>query len=76
MNSIIPVTPGRISSIIRITEPYLLGDKPRHTMPEKIKARFITKTGKIWTACDNRSGDCWVEDFATAEEAIRWLKYA
>lgn len=76
MNSIIPVTPGRISSIIRTTEPYRFGDKPKHLMPVNIKGRFITKDGNRWVACDNRSGDCWVEDFATVDEAIRWLKYA
>lgn len=74
MNSIIPVRPRRISDIIRISEPYLLGDKPRHIMPESIKGRFITKTGDRWVACDNRSGYCWIEDFTTAEEAVRWLK--
>lgn len=27
---------------------------------------------KIWTAFDNRTGDCWVEDFETEEQAKRW----
>lgn len=26
-----------------------------------------------WTAFDNTSGDCWVEDFKTEREAIEWL---
>lgn len=27
----------------------------------------------IWTAWDNSTGDCWVEDFKTRKEAIEWL---
>ena len=73
MNSIIPVNPRRISDIIRITEPYRFGDKPKHFMSENIKGRFITKTGDRWVACDNRTADCWVEDFETSQEAISWL---
>ena len=73
MNSIIPVKPRRISDIIKISEPYLLGDKPRHLMPETIKGRFITKTGDRWVACDNTTGECWVEDFKTGREAVKWL---
>lgn len=27
----------------------------------------------IWTAYDNSTGECWVEDFKTEEGCIRWL---
>lgn len=27
-----------------------------------------------WVALDNRTGDCWVENFKTKEEAIYWLQ--
>ena len=27
----------------------------------------------IWTAWDNSTADCWVEDFKTRKEAIEWL---
>jgi len=27
----------------------------------------------IWTAWDNSTGDCWVEDFKTKKEAVEWL---
>lgn len=26
-----------------------------------------------WIACDNSTSECWVEDFATARAACRWL---
>lgn len=29
----------------------------------------------IYTAWDNMTGDCWVEDFKTESECIDWLNY-
>ncbi len=31
------------------------------------------KNDGIWTAWDNLTGDCWVEDFKTKKECIDWL---
>lgn len=31
-------------------------------------------TGYAWLAFDNTTGDCWMEEFETEEEAIRWIK--
>ena len=28
----------------------------------------------IYTAWDNMTGDCWVEDFKTKQAAIKWLE--
>lgn len=31
------------------------------------------KTGPVYTAFDNSTGDCWVEDFHTSEVARQWI---
>ena len=28
---------------------------------------------EIWTAYDSRTNDCWVEEFKTKKECIKWL---
>lgn len=34
------------------------------------------KNGHLWTAFDNCSGDCWVEEFPNEEAAIDWIEDA
>lgn len=29
-----------------------------------------------WIAFDNSTGDCWVEEFATKGQALKWIKAA
>lgn len=40
----------------------------------KIWKKGYFKEGKQWTAFDNNTGDCFVEQFAKEEEAIAWLE--
>ncbi|MGI6634197.1 MAG: hypothetical protein ACOX7B_03375 [Christensenellales bacterium] len=40
------------------------------------QARYLTREGNGWVACDNTTGDCWVEEFLTAKEAVKWLMAA
>ena len=42
-------------------------------IPEAHKHLFIAiENGKV-CAIDNTDGNCWVEDFNTLEEAVKWL---
>ena len=34
---------------------------------------YYKNANGIWTAWDNSTADCWVEDFKTRKEAIEWL---
>ena len=34
---------------------------------------FLCKEGERWVAIDNRTGDCWVEDFHSKGIAAMWL---
>lgn len=48
----------------------------QHTLggaPKK-KWLFYDKTHDLWIAIDNRSGDFWVDEFKTKDEAERWLE--
>lgn len=35
--------------------------------------RFIILNDKCITAIDNKTGDCWTEDFETIEQALQYL---
>lgn len=35
---------------------------------------FIEYCKDKWVACDNSTGDMWVEEFDNLDMAIRWLK--
>lgn len=35
---------------------------------------FICRERDLFVACDNTTGDAWVEDFITKEEAVKWLE--
>lgn len=35
---------------------------------------FFLKEGEGYTGIDNRSGDVWIEEFATKAECLKWLK--
>jgi hypothetical protein len=35
---------------------------------------FYKKGETVWVACDNSTGDAWVEEFKTEEKAIKWLE--
>ncbi len=41
---------------------------------KKAHGYFGTKNGRVWVAFDDRSQDCWVEEFRKEEDAIQWLK--
>lgn len=41
------------------------------TMP-RVKGYFTNELARF-TAFDNTTGDCFVEDFKTAERAVKWL---
>lgn len=34
---------------------------------------FLARAQKVWIACDNTRGDCWVEEFDNQRDAIKWL---
>ena len=36
---------------------------------------YYKNANGIYTAWDNTTGDCWVEDFKTKQAAIKWLDY-
>ena len=38
------------------------------------EGRFYCEDNGVWVACDNTTGDCWVEEFKTEEGAIGWLE--
>ena len=35
---------------------------------------FIMYDNGTWVACDNSTGNMWVEEFEHLEKAIKWLK--
>lgn len=38
------------------------------------KGLFMIKENDKYTGFDNSTGDCWVEDFATYEKCVDWLR--
>lgn len=34
---------------------------------------YYKNANGMWTAWDNLTGDCWVEDFKTEKECIDWI---
>lgn len=41
----------------------------------ELKCRLYCRNGDgTYTALDNRTGDCWTEDFKTKDHAIAWLE--
>ena len=38
--------------------------------------RYMTREGRKWVACDNTTGDAWVEEFDTMKQAVKWLMNA
>ena len=49
-----------------------LNEKGRYPLHEGDMGYYKNANG-IWTAWDNSTADCWVEDFKTRKEAIEWL---
>ena len=49
-----------------------LNEKGRYPLHSGDMGYYKNADG-IWTAWDNSTGDCWVEDFKTQKEAIEWL---
>lgn len=47
-----------------------------HSIIENRKSRgqFIAYENDKYIACDNTTGDAWIEEFETLEEAINWLE--
>lgn len=67
------------SSIVEITEDEaltLLQNYPDGPWDEKQLGRFLVENQNscfAYTAIDNQTGHCWVEDCPTREDAIRYL---
>ena len=38
------------------------------------EGKFYCEDNGVWVACDNSTGDCWVEEFKTEVGAIGWLE--
>jgi hypothetical protein len=38
------------------------------------EGQFYCLENNVWVACDNSTGDCWVEEFETENGAIGWLE--
>ena len=34
---------------------------------------YLTRENGVWIACDNTTGDCWVAEFASKRQALKWL---
>lgn len=49
-----------------------LNEDGRYPLHEGDMGYYKNANG-IWTAWDNSTADCWVEDFKTRKEAIEWL---
>lgn len=49
-----------------------LNDDGRYPLHEGDCGYFINKNG-VWTAWDNLTGDCWVEDFKTEQGCLKWI---
>ena len=50
-----------------------LNEKGRYPLHSGDMGYYKNADG-IWTAWDNSTADCWVEDFKTRKEAIEWLE--
>lgn len=37
------------------------------------EGKFYCEDNGVWVGCDNSSGDCWVEEFKTEEDVVKWL---
>lgn len=40
---------------------------------DAIIGQFYCFDNNCWTGCDNSTGQCWVEDFKTEEDVIKWF---
>lgn len=49
-----------------------LNDDGRYPLHEGDCGYFKNADG-VWTAWDNITGDCWVEDFKTKDECLKWI---
>ena len=49
-----------------------LNEKGRYPLHSGDMGYYKNADG-IWTAWDNSTADCWVEDFKTCKEAKEWL---
>ena len=57
--------PGELLKMLELWE------EESDAMPFEMFIEYIP--GEQITACDNRDGDAWCEDFDTLEEAVNWL---
>ena len=37
------------------------------------EGQFYCSDNGVWVGCDNNYGHCWVEEFKTEEDVIKWL---
>lgn len=37
------------------------------------EGKFYCPDNGVWVGCDNSSGDCWVEEFKTEADVVKWL---
>lgn len=37
--------------------------------------RFYCFDKGVWVGCDNTTKECWMEEFKTEEDVIKWLNY-
>ena len=51
-----------------------LNEKGRYPLHSGDMGYYKNADGN-WTAWDNSTADCWVEDFKTKQAAIKWLDY-
>ena len=64
------VTADKMKEIVDLWCDDTIKKKRRHRAPE---GKFYCKDGDTWIGCDNSSGDCWVEEFKTEEDVVKWL---
>jgi hypothetical protein len=73
MTTIRLIRRSHLSRIIRASEPDWAAPNRTPRQPKDHYGLFLTKEGGRWVACDNTTGECWVEDFKTGREAVKWL---
>lgn len=56
----------------------LISRERMHTIIDRYApiGRYMTREGRKWVACDNTTGDAWVEEFDTMKQAVKWLMNA
>jgi hypothetical protein len=37
------------------------------------EGKFYCQDNGVWVGCDNSTNNCWVEEFNTEEDVIKWL---